>query len=221
MFGQPEPRFCQVKERDHDFNTQVVETVLNHAEEVDMKGLFLEFLLVLVCTAVLISQQSVVYVDSYRGDDLIGDGKNQAGDPAGPGPLKTITRALFKVGDRGTIIVSAGTYQYDGEIMIDASSAPHVKTQLTLIAQKMGANTCVEIGADSVMINIDNLELNIETAGGTEYFSLDGKLILGSKKNNVKVNLSKSSFLRVKSEKSLVVNGKSEFTDAKPEIGKQ
>lgn len=171
-------------------------------------------ILVLIGTGALYSQQAVVYVDDRFGDDLLGDGKNQAS------PVKTIRMALHKVADRGTIIMLAGDYDH-GDIVIDHEAAPYVKSQLTLMAQKQGNNESVNVAGDTLKIDIDNLKLNVETVNGTECFNLAGTLVLGSTNTSVKVNIPKSSFLRLKSKKSLIMNGKSAFTKAKPEMGKK
>ncbi|MCX6134314.1 MAG: hypothetical protein NTU47_10925 [Ignavibacteriales bacterium] len=179
-----------------------------------MKKLLLIAMLILIGEGILYSQQAVVYVNERYGDDLVGDGKSQVN------PYKTIRMALHKVADRGTIILLAGDYDY-GDIVIDRDAAPYVKSQLTLMAQKQGNNQIVNVASDSLRIDIDELKLNVETVNGTECFNVAGTLVLGSAKSSVKVNIPKSSFLRLKSKESLIMNGKSAFTNAKPEMGKK
>jgi len=162
----------------------------------------------------------VVYVDDRYGDDLLGDGKNQAEAPSSLGPIKTINLGLHLVADRGTIVILAGEYNRR-DIVIDSKTAPHVKSELTLMAQNLNKNQCVELAVDSMKVDIDNLVLNIVVASNTEYFDLAGKLILGSKKHSVKVNIPESSNLRLKSKESLVLYGKSAFVKAEPEMGKK
>ena len=165
-------------------------------------------LLILFGASVLYCQQAVVYVDATNGDDLLGDGKNQTNEHSGLGPIKSIRRALYLVADRGTIILLAGEYggsNWDGgDIVISSASAPHVKSQLTLMAQTQMNNQCVDITAGSLVVDIDKLELNVETANRTEYFNLAGKLVLGSKDHSVKMNIQTSSNFRLKSAEPIL-----------------
>jgi hypothetical protein len=190
-----------------------------------MNRMLITTLLILFGASVLYCHQAVVYVDATNGDDLLGDGKNQTNEHSGLGPIKSIRRALYLVADRGTIILLAGEYggsNWDGgDIVISSASAPHVKSQLTLMAQKQMNNQCVDITAGSLVVDIDKLELNVETANRTEYFNLAGKLVLGSKDHSVKMNIPASSNFRLKSQGSLVLKGKSAFANAVPEMGKK
>jgi hypothetical protein len=184
-----------------------------------MKKLKFVAVLVLIFSSALISQQSLIYVDDINGDDLMNDGKNPASDGAGSGPIKTINLALFQVPDGGTIVILAGRYDR-GDLIINSHTAPNVKTRLTLRAQQQYQNPRVELISDSTVIDIDGLELNIEAASADACFYLTGKLIIGSTNKSVKANLPKPSSLRLKSKESLVLNGKSVFTNAMPEMGK-
>lgn len=189
-----------------------------------MKWMLIATLFAFFLESLSYSQQAVVFVDVMNGSDTY-SGANQTNDPAGKGPLASIDRALNQVADRGTIIILAGQYSggdwHGGDIVVNSVTAPHVKSQLTFIAHQQAKNTCVDITSGSLIFDIDNLELNIEAASTTAYFNLAGKLMLGSKKNGVKVNLHKSSILRLKSKESLVLSGKSAFLKEKPEMGKK
>ena len=190
-----------------------------------MNRMMITLLLVLFGASISHSQQAVVYVDQTYGDDLLGDGKKPTNDASGLGPIKTIYRALYVVADNGTIVLLAGEYSEGswrgGDIVIDSVTAPHVKSRLTLKAQRQGNNQCIDITAGSLIIDIDNLELNVETANGTEYFSLAGRLVLGNKDHSVKMIIPESSYFRLRSRESLVLNGKSAFLKAEPETGKR